>query len=199
MTDDRQRADESIASRFTRLMNATTSPVGMITDPPLVAAATAVLLIAFLAALNMAGGPLATALGVLAATPFAAALLVSVALLGARRRVVDWLSSVPFPVENMNAILNGLGETLEVTLAGGDGARPTTPELNAELDAVNPDAFVTKFEEGDSAIEIRIGVVDSKRNPARSNHQRFVRVKEIVERVLVPLSKKCPIAVVRVR
>ena len=61
------RSDESVASRFSRLMNATTSPVGALTDPPLVATATAVLLVAFLAVLQLAPGPIATLLGALAA------------------------------------------------------------------------------------------------------------------------------------
>ena len=49
-------------------------------------------------------------------------------------------------------------------------------------------------------IEIKIGVVDSKRNPAGSNYQRYERVRQLVERVLVPLNQpeRSPIVTVRV-
>ena len=41
--------------------------------------------------------------------------------------MVSWLASVPFPVENMNGVLNGLGEVLEITFR--DRA-PEKGELN---------------------------------------------------------------------
>src|SRR5207245_7485746 len=110
-----QRADESVATRFSRLMKASTSPLGTLTDPPLVAVATAPLVVAWLAALEL-GAPMAgvLALGVLATLPLALALVVTIALSGARQRVVAWLARLPFAMENMNAVLNGVGETLEI-------------------------------------------------------------------------------------
>ena len=191
------RADQSVSARFTRLMNASTSRWGVLTDPPLVALASGVFLLAFLGALGRDAGPeVARALGALVFAPITVALVVSVALRGARRAVVAWLARQPFPVENLNAVLNGLGEALEVTFVG---APPEATELNVELDKVHPDAFVTGGVEDARTLDIRIGVVDSKRNPAATNHQRYARVRELVERVLVPLAERYPIQVVRVK
>ncbi|MGK4004583.1 hypothetical protein WMF31_18260 [Sorangium sp. So ce1036] len=212
-----QRADESVSVRFTRLMNASASRWGVLTDPPVVSLATGVFLFALLGALGRDAGPtLVRALGALAAAPIAVAVVASVALRGARREVVAWLARQPFPVENMNAVLNGLGEALEVTFAarapGAPGAAyrdaseaspaaavPETAQLNAELEKVHPDVFVTGGVEDARTLDIRIGVVDSKRNPAVTNHRRYVRVRAIVERVLVPLAERYPIQSVRVK
>jgi hypothetical protein len=204
----RERAAENIASRFTRIMNATTSPAGVLSDPPIIALATAPLLITFLAALRLEVSPLvAQILGVLVALPTALGVLVSLALLGARARVIDWLGGVPFAIENLNAVLNGMGEGLEVTFVADC---PTKAELDRELERVSPDAFVTRSPDasggGEGAqaelarqMEIRIGVVDSKRNPAASNHRRYVRVRALVDQVLVALHARFPIAEVRIK
>lgn len=192
-----ERADQSVSRRFTRLMNASSSRWGLLTDPPLVALASGVLLITFLAALSMEADPVAVrVLGALAVLPSAVAIVVSLALLGARARVVAWLARQPFPVENMNAVLNGLGESLEVTFAG---APPAAEEINRELDKIDPDSFVLGGVEEARTLDIRIGVVDSKRNPAATNHRRYVRVLELVERVLVPLAERHPIESARVK
>jgi hypothetical protein len=220
----RTRAEESIATRFTRVMNATTSRYGVLTDPPIVALSTSPLLIALLAARGLSADPLVVdILGGLVALPLLVALATSLSLLGARARVISWLAGLPFPVENMNAVLNGLGEGLEITFAG---AAPSSQELNAELDKVSPDAFVTRApgptdapaapdgtvakgeggeEGGEGAsleplvIEVRIGVVDSPRNPASTNHQRFERVRALVSSALVPLHERFPVASVRIK
>jgi hypothetical protein len=197
---ERERADQSVSTRFTRIMNATTSRYGVLTDPPIVAILAGVGLIAMLGALQVgASKNVVYGLAGLIALPIATSLVMTIALMGARRRVVDWIASVPFPVENMNAVLNGLGEFLEVSFKEGG---PTSAELNAELDKVHPDAFVTKVtpEEGVvETIEVRIGVVDSKRNPAGSNHERYKRAVAIIDRVLIPLSERHPIVEVRVK
>ena len=49
----RSRAAESVAARFTRVMNAATSRWGVITDPPVLALATGVFLILLLASLRI--------------------------------------------------------------------------------------------------------------------------------------------------
>jgi hypothetical protein len=224
-------------------MNATTSRYGVLTDPPIVALVTSPLVVALLAAHELSLGPLVVqVLGVLAALPLLVAVAVSLALRGARARVVDWLAGLPFPVENMNAVLNGLGDGLEITFTD---ACPSSLELNAELDKVSPDAFVIRAPDvveapgpakgaaagsaGGSApspgepfapadvqdkgphyrasgranepclIEVRIGVVDSKRNPAGTNHQRFERVRALVSSVLVPLHRRFKVATVRIK
>jgi hypothetical protein len=196
----RTRAEESVSTRFTRLMNATTSRWGMLTDPSIVGAATAPPVIALIAAVRLEASPLVTTIcEIVAATPITVAVLLAIVLRGARARVIAWLAGLPFPLENMNAVLNGLGETLEVTFRD---AVPPTPELNAALEKVSEESFVSTSElpaGGPPALEVRIGVVDSKRNPAATNHQRFVRVRAIVEEVLIPLAERHPIVEVRVK
>lgn len=205
----RERAAESVAARFTRIMNASTSPFGVLSDPPIIAVCTAPLLIAFLAAMRLEASPsVIQALGFLAALPTALGVAVSLVLLGARARVIGWLGGLPFPVENLNAVLNGLGEGLEVTFVA---ACPTTAEVNRELDKVGPEAFVTRAPDapgsgGQAAapelpnlIEVRIGIVDSKRNPAGSNHRRYLRVRALIDEALVPIHGRFPIAEVRIK
>lgn len=206
MTDAaRARAEESVSTRFTRLMNATTSRWGVLTDPSIVGVATAPFAVGLLAAIRFEAAPsLVLALEVLAATPIFVAILCAIALTSSRRRVVDWLAGLPFPIENLNAVLNGLGDSLEVSFRGD---LPDVPRLNVDLDKVSVESFVTKTgpegrepAEGELRwVEVRIGVVDSKRNPSGSNHERFERVRRLVDEVLVPWSKEHPIAEVRVK
>jgi len=199
----RERASESISTRFTRIMNATTSRWGMLTDPSIVGLATAPPAVALLAALRLEASPgVILALELIAAAPVTAGVLLALSLMGARSRVVDWLAGLPFPVENMNAVLNGLGESLEVVFRD---AAPASPELNVALDEISAEVFVLKAGPEDPAddaprwVDVRIGIVDSKRNPAATNHQRFERVRAVVADVLVPLAEKYPIAEVRVK
>ncbi|AKT40360.1 hypothetical protein [Chondromyces crocatus] len=192
-----QRADQSVATRFTRPMNAATSPLGVLTDPPFIAIGTGLGICVLLGVISSGvRGVVIPVLIVLSLLPIVCAVVVSVILAGARRSVVSWLARQPFPVENMNAVLNGLGDELEVTFAD---TIPTAEALNLELDKVHPDSFVTGTVEETRTIEIRIGVVDSKRNPSASNHQRYQRVIALVEQVLVPTAERHPIRSVRVR
>lgn len=194
---DKAQANDLVAERFSRMMNATTSPLGVAGDPPVTAAATAVLLVAYLAARRSDAAPaVQQVLMVLVLVPIVVAIAVALALLGARGKVVAWLAAQPFPIENMNAILNGLGDGLEVTFKEGVKV-PETPALNAKLDAIHTDCFVTDSK--DQTVVMRIGVVDDKRNPAVSNHRRYRRVIDLVERVLVPLHAEHPIETVRVK
>jgi hypothetical protein len=206
-----ERASQSVSERFTRVMNATTSRWGMFTDPSIIGICVAPFAVGWLAAVRLDAAPgVALAFEVLTAAPLVVALALVVALRGARAQVVDWLASVPFPVENMNAVLNGLGEAVEIVFREG-GPRPSTAELNLALDRVSPECFVTKGGEADAkpvtdpahpeppAMEVRIGVVDSTRNPSSSNHQRYERVRAIVREVLIPLAERHPVAEVRVK
>jgi hypothetical protein len=212
----REQAEQSVAARFSRLMNATTSRWGALSDPAIAGVPTAVFFVAFLAARSRELDPgVISALGVLSLVPAAVALVATLALSGARRRVVEWLATLPFPLENVNGLLNGIGAELEVRFAGeprrgvdpapgGDdpAATPAWPpsreELNALFEAVSPDVFVTTIAEDERVLSVRIGVVDSKFNPARTNHQRYARVRAICDAVLVPLSARMPIVVARV-
>jgi hypothetical protein len=195
MTMDKAAASELVAERFSRMMNATTSPAGVAGDPPVVAAVTAVFLLSYLAARQSDAPPgLQQVLLVLVFVPTAVALVVALALLGARSRVVAWLAGLPFPLENLNAILNGLGDGLEITFKS---SVPETAAVNALLDGVHTDCFVTDAK--DQVVVVRIGVVDNKRNPAASNYRRYRRTHELIDRVILPLHKDHPIETVRVR
>jgi hypothetical protein len=195
-----ERADQSVSVRFTRVMNATTSRFGVLTDPSVVGLATAPVAVGLLAALRLEAAPSALlALEILVAVPLGIGVATALSLTSARGRVVRWLADQPFPIENVNALLNGLGEALEVTFRE---AAPDAKSLNAALDRVSPECFVGRTVEdtGDArVVELRIGVVDSKRNPSASNHQRFERVVALVNDVLRPLSATSPIAEVRIK
>lgn len=202
----RSRAAESVAARFTRIMNASTSRWGLLTDPPILALVTGVFLIVFLASLRISAlESFVPVFGVLAALPLVVGVVVSLGLVGARARVIDWLAGLPFPIENLNAVLNGLGEELEVTFVE---SYPKAAEINVSLDAVSADTFVTRSPDGINpapasagrpVIEVRIGVIDSKRNPTASNHQRYARVRALVDTVLVPLHAQHAVAEVRIK
>lgn len=192
---DKASASDLVSLKFSRLMNATTSPLGMWGDPPLAIGLGAIFLMGHLLALRFEADPrLAYALLCAAAVPIVAAIGIALALSGARDRVVSWLAGLPFPVENMNALLNGLGDEIEVTFAG---PAPEATEVNPKLDAVHADCFVTGTNE--STMTVRVGVLENKRSPAASNHRRYKRVVELVERALVPVHGEHPITSIRIR
>src|SRR4029079_18900196 len=142
---------------------------------PVLALATGIFLILLLASLRISAvESLVPLFAALTAMPVAVAWLVAISLLGARARVIDWLAGLPFPVENLNAVLNGLGDEMEITFAT---TCPPAAQVNPVLDAVSPDAFVTRAPDAvapaeaappDPAtppldqriLEVRIGVVD---------------------------------------
>ncbi|MBI4957172.1 MAG: hypothetical protein HY908_34480 [Myxococcales bacterium] len=187
----RERAESSVAAAFTRLMRATTSPRGELTDPALIAAATGVLVFVGLVVRAMTGWPSNMGLVfLLGALPVAVGVAYVLVLRGARARVVAWLAKLPFAVGNMNALLNGIGGRLRVRFSG---PLPTREVLNALLDPIHPDCFTLEFSDDEPVVELHIGVFDSKWNPARSNHRRYARVQAILERALVPLSLDHPI------
>lgn len=197
-TDDpaRLRAHEAVAARFSRTMNACTSPLGVATDLPIVAAAGAVTVTGALLWLTLAPSPPpGWALWLLALAPFGLGALATLALAGARTKVVAWLAAVPFPVENVNGLLNGVAQNLRVRFVK---AVPGRAELDEGLARVHEDSFVLDFHEEEPEVELRIGVLDSKVNPSRSNHLRYCRVRRIVAEVLVPLHEKRPIESVRI-
>jgi hypothetical protein len=195
-----ERADQSVSASFTRVMNATTSRWGFLTDPSIVGVAIAPFAVGALAAVRLEAGQGITALlEVLAVLPALVGLLATLGLRGARANVVAWLAAQPFPIENMNAVLNGLGEALEVTFRA---RAPDVKTLNDALDRVSPDCFVSKGTEDtkdERVLEIRIGIVDSKRNPSGSHYRRFKRVKALVADILLPLADESAVVEVRVK
>ncbi|HZO15276.1 MAG TPA: hypothetical protein VFB62_18510, partial [Polyangiaceae bacterium] len=94
-----KRADDSVSHSFTRIMRAATSPIGVLTDPPLVALAEGVIVIIAVTLYNV--GVLAKAqlwvVYLVLALPVLAAIGVDMRLRSARAQVVQWLASVPFP------------------------------------------------------------------------------------------------------
>lgn len=190
--DRRKQAEESIAPRFSRLMGSTVSPYGMFTDPPLVSVLTAgTMFTALYLAARYPDPMVRGGLAVFALAPVIAALIITVRLRQARGRVVDWLAGLPFPIVNMNGLLHGVAHHLTIRF---EESRPPKHELNEVLEGVHPDSFALEFaEDGKLEVDVLIGVLDSKLNPARAHYQRFRRVTELVERVLIPMSKRHPI------
>jgi len=190
------RAEQSVARRFSRQMRACTSPLGALTDPPLVALVEAVLLVGSIVVHQAAPDRVPVSwLYWIVAAPLLFAVLVWLSLGGARRRVVGWLATVPFPVDNINALLNGVGQTLLVRF---DGPPPERAALNAALEQVHTDSFALEYADDEPVVEVRIGVLDSKLNPAGAAHRRFLRARRLVDECLVPLSDDHPIVSVRV-
>jgi hypothetical protein len=193
---DRADASDRLALKFTRVMNATPSRFGVLSD---VASASVisgtVLVLALFFLRGAADSSRNLALG-LAFVPLAASLVASAALARSREKVVSWLASLPFPVDNMNAVLAGTSDTIEVAFAEG-AVLPKRAELAPKLESVSEDVFLLAERSEDRTLEIKLGVVDSKRLPLVTNHRRYRRLVDLVERVLIPLGQTAPIQGVR--
>jgi hypothetical protein len=190
---DAKEASESVAEKFTRVMNATPSPLGVLCDLTAASAISGALLVIGLFSIRRSSeaSSLYVALAV-AAFPLAASALLSTTLAGSRAAVVKWLASLPFPIENVNALLAGLGDTIEVFFEQG-AELPARSSLQPKLDEISDDVLLVKERPDERSIEIRLGIIDSKRIPLRTNHQRWTRLVALVEGTLVPLSKSSPI------
>ena len=195
---DPKEASESVAEKFTRVMNATPSPLGAWTDLGAASILSGILLLAGLFAVRQSSstGSLYLALAI-AAIPITASLLLSATLRRSRATVVAWLASVPFPIENVNAVLAGLGDTIEVVFEPGTPL-PTRPSLQPKLDEISDDVLFVSARPDERIVELRLGIIDSKYMPLRTSHSRWIRLVEVVERGLVPLSKTSPIEKVHV-
>jgi hypothetical protein len=190
---DPKEASESVAEKFTRVMKATPSPIGPWCDLTAASVLSGVILVVGLFAIRRSSdsGALYATLA-LAAVPLAASALLSLTLAGSRAAVVGWIASLPFPIENVNALLAGLGDTLEVHFEPS-AELPTRSSLQPKLDEVSDDILLVKERPEERSIEIRLGVIDSKRMPLVTNHRRWKRLVALVDRTLVPLSKTTPI------
>ena len=191
------RAQDSVAERFTRAMRATTSRFGVLTDPPIVSAVVGVIVVVaiILFQLGVISPELVPVAYALVATPVVVAIVTSQLLGSARPRLIQWLASLPFGVENTNGLLNGVGQNLLVRF---EQTIPERDALNALLERVSDDCFALEFASDEPEVEVRIGVADSKVNPAGASFRRFQRVQALVERALVPLHERHPIAWVRI-
>ncbi|MCU0683249.1 MAG: hypothetical protein MUF34_13585 [Polyangiaceae bacterium] len=213
-----EAASERLAERFTRAMNAATSPLGVITDIQLASALCSLPFVIGARRVLQRGGLDALALAWLglAALPHLALLVVGVWLrLRAREQVVRWLAEQPFPIDNVNGLLDGVGDSFEVIFAPKGGARaPDRGELQPRLDAVSDDALVLKWPdppaEGEAAeaggpdepartVVIALGVIGSKHLPFRTAYRRYRRFQALIEGVFVPLHRERRLEGVRVR
>jgi hypothetical protein len=191
-------ADECVAEKFTRVMNATPSAVGPFSDLMAASVLSAAIVAVGLFVIRHASdaSALYTVLAV-AAVPLAVSLLLSASQRGARDKVVAWLCSVPFPVDNLNSLLAGTADTVELFFAPGT-AMPLRADLQPRLESVSADILLVKERPDERSVEIRLGVIDSKRMPFSTNHQRWKRLCEVTEKVFVPLAKQSPIARMRI-
>lgn len=193
----RAAAEETVAARLSRIMKATTSPVGALTDPPLVSGVAGLVVVVAIVLINLEilDPSQLTEAALVAALPIVTAVVVTIALSGARAKVVDWLAAQPFPIDNVNALLNGVAQNLVVRF---EGEPPGRDAFNERLEAIDPECFALEYAKDEPEVEVRIGVGDSKINPAGANHRRYRRVQAIVAQALVPLHADHPIVSVRV-
>ena len=101
------------------------------------------------------------------------------------------------PVDNLNALLAGLGDTVELVFAPGT-AMPARANLQPRLETVSDDILLVKERPEERTVEIRLGVIDSKRVPLYTNHQRWKRFCDVTEKVFVPLAEQTPIERMRI-
>ena len=191
-------ANECVAEKFTRVMNATPSKLGPFSD--LMAAsilAGALVAVGFFAIRRSSDAAALYAVLALATVPLVASLILSASLAGSRAKVIAWLCSVPFPVDNLNALLAGLGDTIEIVFAPGADL-PSRATLQPRLETISEDVLLVKERPEERTLEVRLGVIDSKRLPLRTNHARWNRFIDVTEKVLVPLSQKTAIERVRI-
>jgi hypothetical protein len=191
-------ANECVAEKFTRVMNATPLALGPYSDFMAASILSGALVAGGFFAIRRATDASALyAVLALATVPLLASALLSVSLRGARAKVVAWLCSVPFAVDNLNALLAGLGDTIEIVFARGVDL-PTRATLQPRLDAISDDVLLVKERPEERTVEVRLGIIDSKRLPLRTNHARWRRFVEVTEKVLVPLSQNGAIERVRI-
>jgi hypothetical protein len=191
-------ANECVAEEFTRVMNATPSPLGPLSDVMAASILSGLIVVGgFFGIRRSTDASLLYAVLAVAAVPLVASLLLAVSLRGSREKVIAWLCAVPFPVDNLNALLAGFGDTLEIVFPPG-AELPTRASLQPRLEAVSEDVLLVKERPEERTLEIRMGVIDSKRMPLRTNHQRWKRFMELMDKIIMPLAKSNGIERVRV-
>lgn len=190
-----RQADESLARSFSLAMNASTSRWGVLCDVLFSSVAAALGTLLFAIAMHHHLTVVVAIGGMLAVVPVVTCVAANLALRGARGRVVRWLASLPFPVENMNAILACLGEEFEIHF---QGEMPTREEVMEHLAGVSGDVFVLEVHEDQKQMLARLGVIVNKHLSQTAGWKRYERMHRVVELALVPLHERYPIARVRV-
>jgi hypothetical protein len=196
MTPD--EANECVAEKFTRVMNATPSPIGPFSDLMAASIVSGLLVAAGFFAVRRSADPtlLYVILGV-AAVPLAASAILSALIRDSRAKVVAWLCRMPFPVDNLNALLAGVGDTVELVFSSG-APLPTRAALQPRLESISDDILLVKERPEERTLEIRLGVIDSKRLPLVTNHRRWNRLVEVTDKVFLPLCETSPIERMRI-
>jgi hypothetical protein len=191
-------ASESVAEKFTRVMNATPSPIGPFSDFMAASVISGAIVVVGFFGIRRSSDPSALyiVLG-LAALPLIVSGILSAMLRGSRDKVVAWLTTLPFPVDNFNALLEGTCDTVELVFARGT-TLPTRATLQPRLEGVSEDVLLVKERPEEPSIEIRLGVIDSKRLPLRTNHQRWQRLLSLMDKVVLPMSKTMTIERMRI-
>ncbi|HEY3595836.1 MAG TPA: hypothetical protein VGL13_18250, partial [Polyangiaceae bacterium] len=137
---DRTEASEQVAAKFTRMMNATTSRYGLLSDVGSASILSGAVLVVGLIALGRSADPTwRTIILVIALLPILASVVAARAFSGAREKVVSWLAALPFPVDNFNAILAGTGDTVEVVFAR---AMPERSAIEPGLDRLSEEILI---------------------------------------------------------
>lgn len=181
---------DSIAKRFTPSMNAATSRFGVLCDFSIVFVAVAALGLLTAGAFQLYPALPSWAAVVPPALPIALSLIVHAVLHNSRKAVVQWLSRIPFPVENLNAVLSGAGEHFEVHFLGD---MPSREGFMSHLERASEEAYVLDQDDEERTISARFGVIESKYNPYAEAHRRYQRMQAVVERSLIPLHDEHPI------
>ncbi|MBI5533740.1 MAG: hypothetical protein HY898_13555 [Deltaproteobacteria bacterium] len=190
-TGSEWRAEEAVCARFSLEWNAVTSRWGALADIINAFGISAVAGLLLLLAVHWRLTAAAWALGVLAAAPILICVVANIALLGSRAKVVAWLSSLPFPVENLNAILAGFGEEFEVYF---EGDAPSRDRIMEHFARVSEDVFVLETHVDQKMVRSRLGVIVSKHNPQRQAQARYSRFRLVADQALVPLHGQHAIA-----
>ena len=117
---DPNEANDSIAKKFTNVMNATPSPLSAFCDVAVASIAAGLVLAVGLFIIRHGADPsrLYLVLAV-AACPFLGSYGLQLALRGSRHAIVAWMTTLPFRIDNMNSLLAGMGDTIEVFFERG--------------------------------------------------------------------------------
>ncbi len=168
-------------------MNAATSPYGVLSDIPImfvvlafVSTSTAWIYTAFS---NIPAWVAPTLLSM----PILVCITSHIALRDARKNVLAWLSTLPFPLENVNAILCSSGEHFEITFRD---TAPSRQLLMEQFELASNEVIVLDQDEERNVVTGRFGVIDSKRNPYGTAYRRYTRMRDVVSKSLVPLHEK---------
>ena len=97
-------------------MNAATSRFGVLCDISLTFVAVAALATIAAAVYHLVPGLPVWAAAIVLALPIGICVAAHIALRNARQDVVAWLRTLPFPIDNANAVLSGAGDLFELHL-----------------------------------------------------------------------------------